>query len=212
MKRALPVFACLVFIASGVRAQTLEITEWLACNVYPDTTYLKFQDDTIYFLSPANPGFEEYAAISTYQLIADTLEWTDLELPNKCDPAIVGRYLYQIDNGKLEFDLLQDDCSFRRDVVSILELKASLTVGTSDPKPQPFRIYPNPIGDGPLAIEASNGLPYRWQLYTSTGRPLRVGEENGPTDLELDDLASGMYYLVLVEAGGRSHAFPLVKP
>lgn len=84
-----------MFFASTNKVSCQEIVnvEWLACNIYNDSTYLKFENDTLFYRTVDN-GIEEEFRVSTYVIEEDTITLNDLEIINNCDPLITGIYIY----------------------------------------------------------------------------------------------------------------------
>lgn len=95
--------------------------------------------------------------------------------------------------------------------VSILQQSIEVSVsGASTGTPQgigPVRVFPNPVGDGPLTLDCSKAQakPLEAQLFDAEGRlllSLHFGDAR-VQELSLSDLPAGAYRLVLRFENGR---------
>ena len=193
------VFLSLIF-SQALNAQTIE-TEWLACNVYPDTTYLKFENDTIFYKVPNLAEFEDFVSVSLYTLSADTLFWNDLASSDQCEPAVTGKYIYQINGNELSFQVIEDECYFRLDVLSVLFLKTTIPVHTASTLKKEIKVYPNPLL-GPdlfIAIEEPGIDQYHYEFFDLQGRLCQKGKLDTGMKINMAALESGHYFLLIKE-------------
>ena len=130
---------------NSVFSQSIEGSTWFACNVYDDSTYIKFEADTIYFKAPEVQGFENFTAVSLYAISNDTLLWNDLEGSNQCDLNITGTYNFQVNSDTLTFSAIEDQCDFRLGVLSELILKRELSTSFSTVFDASVELFPNPV-------------------------------------------------------------------
>ena len=68
-------------------------------------------------------------------------------------------------------------------------------------------VYPNPVGDGPLRVEAPGGERLlKLEVYDAQGRPVLTGAGAGATatDLDMSALPTGTYWLRTQYASGKT--------
>jgi len=220
MKITLPSFVyslALILLFTGLKServysQSIDETEWIACNIYEDTTYLRFANGNIYFKSPEVEGFEDFVAVSMYSTSGDTLFWNDLADPEQCDPMITGKYLYQISSDTLTFSALEDDCDFRLKVLSELILKRIQTTSVADLFHEKIIIYPNPVTNNLLTIDINDNVKYHYWLFDVTGVLVKKGTSVNVEILDLASLQQGSYFLLLSDDKGQSlGSFKIIK-
>ena len=165
--------------------------DWEACNVYPDSSYVRFKNDTVFYNLPFI-GWDDFSAVSTYSLSEDTIFWNDL---SECD-LDTGIYLYHIEEDTLSFTEIQDDCANRLKVLEELKLKKIQLVNTLDMNSIPFSVFPNPFRDE-LRIEVSEPTNYDYQLFNSLGKIVKAGAGIGSQRINLNDLHKGLYFLII---------------
>lgn len=189
----------IMFFASTNKVSCQEIVnvEWLACNIYNDSTYLKFENDTLFYRTVDN-GIEEEFRVSTYVIEADTITLNDLEIINNCDPLITGKYIYQVEQDTLSFDEIIDNCEARRMVLSELKLKRGLTSRLAKVIDDKIKIFPNPVIDR-LIIEGEGAITYSYVVYNQVGNQVASGIITGKGKIDLEKLEFGFYILRLVE-------------
>ena len=198
INRIFTILALSVFSMLNGQAQTLENIEWLACNIYEDTTYILWTNDTVYFKAPAVAGFETFKGLSVYALSGDTLFWTDLENSNQCDPAILGTYLYEITDNQLDLTVIEDGCGFRVDVLNNILLKGDVPAAIQALELKALQVFPNPVAAGPLQLDVpalDAGASY--QVYDTNGRLVMRGLVGPDAQIDVSALPAGLYRLQL---------------
>ena len=66
-------FGIMLFTSTiKVFSQEIVNVEWVACNIYNDSTYLKFENDTLFYRT-VDDGIEEEFRVSTYVIEEDTI-------------------------------------------------------------------------------------------------------------------------------------------
>jgi len=199
-------FLIIIILITGQALYGQEIEkEWLACNVYTDTTYVKFENDTVFYKIPGSGTYEEFTGISSYIITGDTIFWMDLPSIVACNPSITGKYTYKISNDELSFEAIDDECLSRLNVLSILQLKAVPPVSTVDPLEKNVKIYPNPVVGNDLFISIEGGeiAKYQYELYDNQGRRMIHGVVVNNESVNLERLESGYYYLIITKEKSR---------
>ena len=193
-------------------SQSIEGSTWFACNVYDDSTYLKFEGDTIYFKAPEVQGFENFTAVSIYAISNDTLFWNDLEASNQCEPNITGTYNFQVNSDTLTFSAIEDQCDFRLGVLSELILKRELSTSFSTTPEASAQIFPNPVTNDQLTIKFSHNFRFDYQIFSSTGQLKMQGNAQEKAILNLRNLPSGTYFMKIYTPDfERTEAFTIIK-
>ena len=195
-----------------VFSQSIEESTWFACNIYDDSTFIKFENDSIYFKSPPIQGFEEFVAVSLYSIAGDTLNWSDLEGSNQCDPNIIGQYFFHVNDDTLTFSLIDDQCDFRLEVLTELILKREISTGNKTVFDENFTIYPNPVFGDNLTIKAPENLKFHYSIFSNTGIQIMHGNKEGQSILNLERLHSGYYFLRITDLNGKFfRTFKIIK-
>lgn len=80
-----------------------------------------------------------------------------------------------------------------------------VSVSVQEPQRPKAQLYPNPAGQwARIVLSGDTGWPQRWRLADMSGAVVATGEIRGRvTDIATEQLPSGAYQLVLIEADGR---------
>ena len=182
-----------------ILCQTITDSEWFACNIYSDSTFLNFENYTLFLLRP-NAAVDKYS-ISTYVIEEDTLSINDLEfsIAETCNPLITGKYEILIEQDTLSFNEISDGCNFRLNVLSQIKLKRESTTSlANDVDFNRIKIYPNPVLDK-LTIEGNSNFFYNYEIYNQLGNKVRIGIINGRKNIHLESLSSGIYIVRIIK-------------
>ena len=69
-----------------------------------------------------------------------------------------------------------------------------LTTSTQDPKPDDFKIYPNPASDRIFISGEMSNRPIEFTIYSSTGVNMRSGKTSNGS-ISVSDLPQGVYMI-----------------
>lgn len=187
-------FAILLY--SSIQSQSITDVIWVECQLYPDTTYIKFQNDTLFFKTDLE-GFENFSPISIYSIKTDTISISDLESTNQCASQIIGKYKINILNENLSFIHEKDECDERRFIFSNLFLKPYNFVSIHKPNKVKISIYPIPLRNI-LIVETFTLKKFNYDLFDISGKLMVSGtSERTKVNIETEFLNSGFYTIVV---------------
>lgn len=187
------IFFCIAFCFISnysLSAFSLENTTWKA-TVQGQSIYMLFHSDTLFV--KGNPD-DTYIVISTYLLSNDTLQITDLPGSGRCDHSIIGVYRYSIKGNYLDIILVNDPCENRAYSLSfLLWVAVSTSVVDNYNINTDLNVLPNPVIDK-LTIQSKFEY-FNIEIFSVQG--LKVLEAANQSEVDVSNLNSGIYYLVL---------------
>lgn len=189
-------FICLLvalFINSESVAQSIIGYEWIACNVYADSTFLKFEDDTMYYKFIDD---DEFQPISTYEINNNVISLIDTEFIEICDPWSIGVYTLNQSQDTLSFETISDPCEEREFVFSQLILKNTSIVNVDERIKPVLSVYPNPTLDWIYVNGISKGI-YLYKLFDSKGSLESNGTIKQGENISTVSLNNGLYILTI---------------
>ena len=94
---------------------------------------------------------------------------------------------------------------------SIKVVDQNVSIETKEAKKSQYFIYPNPSSDF-VNIYTNNQDAYTVQVYSLSGKVLIVhNSDNGNTSVNLKDLASGIYFIRIINSLGNQETYRLIK-
>lgn len=177
-----------------------------------DTTAI-FSDSTAYLAWEASAGVSEYGI--RYRLI-DTEDWTELVVTEATNVTLEGLLNCGTYEAQIRSNCFSDEYTSDYSESTVFSVNCVSSTRNTIVGLQTWSIFPNPTNGNvrlDYELEANtNDLSVR--VYDQLGRQLFTRSINsgsqGTTQLELSDLAAGVYYLRLQTANGVSDAKRLV--
>ena len=183
--------------SSGAFTQTLTNTSWEL--FFPDGTnaFVNFSSDTLF---RSSDGID-FSPLSIFQESIDTFVINDID-PLFTSCGTQGNYTFVITNDTLDFNLVSDTCTIRRNnFIDGIWVKI-LSTGSEDVETEAslIRVYPNPTRDIFFIESTVNNRNSPFIIFNQLGQQVLSGQLTNEIHLiNTYEMPKGLYYIQIGE-------------